>query len=156
MNWEAVGAVGEIGGAIGVIATLVYLSIQLRQNTRALQASGYEHWNSISSSFSDFTARYAKELSEIQEVDTLEDLSPEQFYILVSLIDRAIVQLETAYLLHEGGNMDNGVFDSRVRAFNNFFDFHKLAWAVWDQQKHTKVAKFVMFIDEQRESGASR
>ena len=35
MNWEAIGAVGEILGAIGVIATLGYLAAQIRQNTRS-------------------------------------------------------------------------------------------------------------------------
>ena len=35
MNWEAIGAVGEILGAIGVIATLGYLAVQIRQNTRS-------------------------------------------------------------------------------------------------------------------------
>jgi hypothetical protein len=35
VNWEAIGAVGEILGAIGVIATLGYLAAQIRQNTRS-------------------------------------------------------------------------------------------------------------------------
>ena len=34
MNWEAIGAVGETVGGIGVIVTLIYLAIQVRQNTR--------------------------------------------------------------------------------------------------------------------------
>ncbi len=37
MNWEAIGAVGEIVGAIAVIATLIYLAFQMRQNTTAIQ-----------------------------------------------------------------------------------------------------------------------
>ncbi len=37
MNWEAIGAVGEIVGALGVILTLFYLSFQIRQNTRAIK-----------------------------------------------------------------------------------------------------------------------
>ena len=37
MNWEAIGAIGEIIGAISVLATLIFLSSQLRQNTIALQ-----------------------------------------------------------------------------------------------------------------------
>jgi hypothetical protein len=32
MNWEAIGAIGEIVGAVAVIATLAYLSIQIRQS----------------------------------------------------------------------------------------------------------------------------
>ena len=36
VNWEAVGAIGEIVGAITVIMTLFYLSLQIRQNSRSL------------------------------------------------------------------------------------------------------------------------
>jgi len=39
MNWEAVGAIGEIVGAFGVIVTLGYLAIQIRQNTKASRAA---------------------------------------------------------------------------------------------------------------------
>jgi hypothetical protein len=37
LNWEAIGAIGEIVGAAGVIATLVYLAYQIRQNTFQLE-----------------------------------------------------------------------------------------------------------------------
>ena len=37
MNWDAIGAIGEIIGAIGVIATLGYLAYQIRQNTAQLE-----------------------------------------------------------------------------------------------------------------------
>jgi hypothetical protein len=36
MNWEATGALGDLVGGIGVIATLGYLAFQIRQNTRQL------------------------------------------------------------------------------------------------------------------------
>jgi len=38
MNWEAIGAIGEILGAMGVIVTLIYLASQLRQNTAMMKA----------------------------------------------------------------------------------------------------------------------
>jgi len=38
MNWEAIGAIGEIVGAIGVIITLVYLAVQIRSSARATEA----------------------------------------------------------------------------------------------------------------------
>ncbi len=34
MNWDALGAMGEIAGAIAVIATLFFLARQLRMNTK--------------------------------------------------------------------------------------------------------------------------
>ena len=38
MNWEAIGAVGEILGAAAVVVTLAYLIVQMRQNTLATKA----------------------------------------------------------------------------------------------------------------------
>jgi hypothetical protein len=33
MDWNAIGALGELAGAIGVILSLIYLASQIRQNT---------------------------------------------------------------------------------------------------------------------------
>ena len=38
MNWDAIGAIGELAGAIGVIITLVYLSLQIRSSTKATES----------------------------------------------------------------------------------------------------------------------
>ena len=40
MNWEAVSAIGELIGALAVLLTLVFLIVQIRQNTIALQQQG--------------------------------------------------------------------------------------------------------------------
>lgn len=37
MNWDALGAMSEIAGAIAVIATLFFLAHQLRMNTKELE-----------------------------------------------------------------------------------------------------------------------
>ncbi|MFT7528547.1 MAG: hypothetical protein ACI9LY_003709 [Arenicella sp.] len=39
MNWEAVGEIGEIVGAVAVIVTLAYLAIQIRQNSNLARAT---------------------------------------------------------------------------------------------------------------------
>ena len=41
MNWEAIGAIGEVGGAIAVVATLVYLARQIRQSTETARVAAY-------------------------------------------------------------------------------------------------------------------
>ena len=35
MNWEAIGAISETIGAAGVIASMLYLAVQVRASTRA-------------------------------------------------------------------------------------------------------------------------
>jgi hypothetical protein len=39
MNWEAIGAVGEIVGAVAVVATLLYLASQTRHTRTAVESS---------------------------------------------------------------------------------------------------------------------
>jgi hypothetical protein len=47
MNWEAIGAIGEIVGAVAVVATLFYLAVQVRQNSRFVERSN-EYANATS------------------------------------------------------------------------------------------------------------
>ncbi len=42
MNWEALGAISELVGAAGVIASLIYVGVQVRQNTRSMRAATYD------------------------------------------------------------------------------------------------------------------
>lgn len=45
MNWEAAGAIGEMVGSAAVLVTLIYLAIQVRQNTRHVRAQmGHDGW----------------------------------------------------------------------------------------------------------------
>ena len=53
MNWNAIGAVGEVAGAIAVVATLVYLTIQLRINTKSIVSSNS---NNLMQGFNTFNA----------------------------------------------------------------------------------------------------
>jgi hypothetical protein len=39
VNWEAVGAIAEFLGALGVIASLIYVGMQIRESSRVVQAS---------------------------------------------------------------------------------------------------------------------
>ena len=59
MNWEAIGAVGEIVGAIAVIATLAYLAIQVRQGTNSVQGAAELE---ASKQFTDWHARITNSL----------------------------------------------------------------------------------------------
>jgi len=42
MNWEAMGAIGEMVGATSVFLTLAYLALQIRQNTNAVSAAALD------------------------------------------------------------------------------------------------------------------
>ena len=76
MNWEALGAIGEVLGAVGVIVTLVYLALQVRQNTRHVRAQmGHDGWLGVADNDNfvmgeDAAASLAK--AELEEEDLSE------------------------------------------------------------------------------------
>ena len=48
MDWDAIGAIGEILGALAVVATLFYLAKQIRQNSASLdRANDYAQASSV-------------------------------------------------------------------------------------------------------------
>jgi hypothetical protein len=73
MNWEALRAVGEIVGAVAVIATLGYLAVQIRQNTRSVRASMYQslvesvvNFNTTFTQDSELARAYFQGLEDLQ------------------------------------------------------------------------------------------
>ena len=67
MNWDAIGAIGEIAGAIAVVATLLYLSKQIRQNSRSVEISAlrdttaqWNHWSEMLATSADLADIVAK------------------------------------------------------------------------------------------------
>jgi len=39
MNWDAIGAIGELVGSAAVVITIAYLAIQTKSNTKATQSA---------------------------------------------------------------------------------------------------------------------
>jgi hypothetical protein len=79
MNWDAVGAIAELLGALGVIASLAYLAGQIRQNSRVTgMNSGHSIANGIASflervSFdSEIHSIWFRALSPTEELDEFE------------------------------------------------------------------------------------
>jgi len=80
VNWEAIGAIGEVAGAIAVVVTLIYLAVQLRINTNALRNSASAQQ---AATFIDLTSRVYENLVvtelvvNLQSAQTMESLSIE-------------------------------------------------------------------------------
>ena len=81
MNWDAVGAIGEVVGGLGVIVTLLYLSLQVRAST---VASRVESKLAASQMYGEFLGKLI-EHPEINDVfvrgrGDFESLSTEETY----------------------------------------------------------------------------
>jgi len=59
MNWDAIAAIGQVVGAVLVGVTLVYLAIQLRQNTAAMKSSTFLSVSTLMGSNMEIFATHA-------------------------------------------------------------------------------------------------
>ena len=85
MNWEALGAVAELLGAIGVIATLVYLSAQIRHNNDQLRGAAttavYEYQRTLTEMLSADPELYKIALRGNEDLSSLDPWEQQRFTI---------------------------------------------------------------------------
>ena len=77
MNWEAIGAVGEVLGAFAVFASLIYLARQIRQNTQMMKSTVRQQLAAVSQQIGYKLAEHADILAKVINGDVLtpvEDL----------------------------------------------------------------------------------
>jgi hypothetical protein len=106
VTWEAIGAIGEVAGAIGVIATLLYLSIQIRQNSRMMKANAKQ---SISDASQQLIYQMADE-AEIMEKLLFNDdanLTPVERRKAWFLFRAMLRGYESQIYQHEVGLLDD-------------------------------------------------
>ena len=82
MNWDALGAIAELLGAIAVFLTLAYLTVQVRQNSKALEQqnkfSAAQIMQARTDTVMEFTSvvlmepENLKVIAAINELDTLD------------------------------------------------------------------------------------
>ncbi|MFT4825648.1 MAG: hypothetical protein ACJASY_003470 [Halioglobus sp.] len=116
MNWELVGAVAEIAGAVGVLITLVYLAIQIKDNTKSLQAGSLEsvldgprdRYFLPMAMESDLADIYARGLNSLENLDAKEK---RRFFYLIY---EQIFQMQQVMHLHERDLIPKVDFDAWI------------------------------------------
>ncbi len=71
MNWDAIGAVGEITGAAAVVLSLIVLAIQVRHSTRALVESNRLNRVAALDRHADSIARWRGRITEHEALSKL-------------------------------------------------------------------------------------
>jgi hypothetical protein len=96
MNWDAIGAIAELAGALAVIATLVYLAVQLRQNSALLKSSiataSRESTNQLTGLLASDREALRVFYEGLDGREALEALDRQHFDAMVSLYLEALLQ----------------------------------------------------------------
>ena len=95
MNWEAIGALGEIAGALAVVASLVYLATQIRQSNKHLDLESSKHTIEQVTRIGEFVLQ-DESLVELL-IKTREELNATERARLTILGGRMIVGIQQGY-----------------------------------------------------------
>ena len=119
MNWEAIGAIGQIVGASGVVVSLLYLAVQIRADAKAKRASavhgqveafrGFLHTLATDGELSSIYLRGIRDFSSLRDSELV------RFTCTLGYLFRVF---EEAYFLWKEGNLDPHVwhgFESPVK-----------------------------------------
>ena len=88
MNWEAIGAIGEIVGAIAVFCSLIYLAFEVRQNSRNIYSQNINNQADQMQRFAEIQA-IPEVLSSLKKVYVDGESKPE--FLDATLIEAYIL-----------------------------------------------------------------
>ena len=147
MNWEAMSSIAEVVGAIAVVASLVFVGIQLKSNTKALRLS---FTNGAVASFKESLSRLAEDeqVSEIlfrgvPDADALEGLD---LYRFTLQIQAYFLDYSNFYLHYRSGALDEETFEALDSQMRNFCNTPGLS-AYWRRSGNNYPARFREYMD---------
>lgn len=144
--------VAQIAGAIAVIASLIFVGLQIRQNTRVTRATALQmnadYWLNY------FTLLADKQFSEVYSKGALGRIELEggQFGQFFYLCRATFMGCENQHHQYLAGLLDADAYrgyEATIR--EQIADFPGVR-AMWQIVRHTYGAEFVKFLDQQIES----
>ena len=156
MNWEAVGAIGEVLGAVGVIITLVYLAFQIRQNTRGLRLTARQTLTHQNTDFvkmllrPDIADLFAKAVpNNIETMQNPLDLSVEELTKFTRLSYIALTNLESQYHAWETGLLSEDEWSAPASLIANIYAVSEATQDYWDTiGRPLHGSSFGMYFDD--------
>jgi hypothetical protein len=147
MNWDAIGAIGQMLGSLAVLITLVYLALQVRQNTLTHRATAHMGRyafarEQIGMMTNPTTAALA--LKGLSDSDTYTEIEAWQCH---SLLMAFIIGSEEMFWLHDQGSLDEDAFNAQMAVLLQNLGSGAFR-ASWETGKFTLLPAFVVFVEQ--------
>ncbi len=147
MNWEAIGAVGEILGAMAVIGSLLFVGVQIRGNTRASHTATTHNLTNV---FLTVTVKISEdpEMARIwaQQSRDISVLSVSDLQRLVPLNSMVLRSFEDVFHHHQMGQMSDEIWEG-WQVFILTICSYPGVRSLWEQRKHYYSRSFQAFLD---------
>jgi hypothetical protein len=156
MNWEAVGAISQIVGAVFVGITLIYLAAQLRQNTSALKSSAFLAVSTLMGSTMEVWATHSDIAPLLIRAQAgLDELSPDERARFGFMMMMTYRRLETVVVQRHLGFIDRELTEGFERsALSALRSKGVRQW--WDASKDAFSNLFSAWVDEKLASNLPR
>ncbi len=146
MNWDAIGAIAELTGALGVVASLFYLGSQIRQNTRSVRASSY---HAVVTNLSNISAAIGHDAPVadlfVRGQTDLEALSPTEQRQFAFLVVSLFRNLEDIFYQYHQNMIDEVVWAGWKHRVTRYFwqPAVQAWWPTWRDDCHPDFKDFL-------------
>lgn len=147
MNWDALGAIGETLGAVGVIVTLIYLARQISQNTRAMRlstshsvATAAREWNRPLLADPELAWTFQVGTEDPTKLDAKEQAR------FIELCFSLLRMFEDAHYQYHHGALDPDIWEGYEKLYGAYAKAPGFQ-AYWAKRKETFRQEFRDFID---------
>jgi len=146
MNWGAIGAISDIVAAFAVVVSLVYLSLQIRAQSRETHALAMHE---IAAAFRENIGKFSEEgLADIviKGIKDIGSLDEKERFILVSSMNQLLRVWEEAYIMNKSGRLDDDLWRSITKQYASFMGSPPVFY-VWNIRKEFYNDGFREYVD---------
>ncbi len=146
LNWDAIGALGEVAGAVGVIVTLIYLAIQVRQNTSVTRASTAQH---MTNNWVLVNLEMTRSQVTTKNIDF--SMPPDELQIVLSFWRSMFHQWSNCQYQYRHGSLDELLYLPTEMEMSHFPRDQTIGpnlRAAWSVTRFVINAEFQQFVDD--------
>jgi hypothetical protein len=142
---DTLGNIGEFVGGIAVLATLVYLALQIRENTRALRVTSHQEAGRLAAGLNYAIANHP-DFAEllVRSLESPESLSPAERLRLEAWADNCLGTYEAIFWQRDHGFVDSAMWHAWEHGLlSNMTPFLRGFWAANKKRYHPSFREHV-------------
>ena len=152
MNWDAIGAIGEIVGALAVVVSLVYLGVQIRAQNRE---SSMLAMHQISQGFRESIGEFANLESAdiyVRGNEDYDSLSDTERFVLIAGLQRILRVWEEAYHQYQEGRLSDKIWKVMHAQYSALMSSESFS-RVWKLRRDYYDPEFRCYVDGIKPTG---
>ena len=148
MNWEMIAAIGQVVAAIGVIPSLIYLAVQIREQNKERRRAGINiltaQWSELVKSAQEnreFAVLFLQGMRSFDGLDAPSKLTFSAFFT------RYTRNCEGMFIYYRDGALEKALWDEVERTMSDYFAYPGVReW--WATRKHWLTDEFRSVVEE--------